>query len=93
MSQENLDTLFEQALKDSKTLEQIKIPQDVPLRLYAFYKQATIGCVKQDYSTNSDLRNSFKMNAWLQVANLTVDEAKQNYIEIINSLLTNNDKS
>jgi hypothetical protein len=32
----------------------------------------------------------FKTNAWMQISHLTTDEAKEQYIEIINSLLKNN---
>jgi acyl-CoA-binding protein len=57
------------------------------LRLYAYYKQATIGVVKINNTTKDlDIRNSFKINAWLQISHLTATEAKQHYIEIIASL-------
>ncbi len=54
--------------------------------LYANYKQATFGTV-QHQNNNFDLRNAFKTNAWMQVSHLTPDEAKENYIQIISSIL------
>jgi acyl-CoA-binding protein len=57
------------------------------LRLYAFYKQATFGSAQYNLSENFDLRNAFKTNAWMQISHLSVDESKEQYIEIINSLL------
>jgi acyl-CoA-binding protein len=54
--------------------------------VYAFYKQATFGHVDlQRYL--SSLRDAFKINAWMQISHLTADEAKEYYIEIINSIL------
>ena len=42
---------------------------------------------KKHLSENFDLRNAFKTNAWMQISHLSVDESKEQYIEIINSLL------
>lgn len=84
MSQ-NTDQLFKEAFeKASATI--IKLPPDIRLRLYAYYKQATL-----DYSHNFvynevDLIRGFKFNAWQQVAHLTQEEAKILYIELVNSL-------
>ena len=69
-------------------MTQASLPQDVQLRLYAFYKQATFGTLNYNLSENFDLRNAFKTNAWIQISHLTVEEAKVHYIEIINSLKT-----
>ena len=58
------------------------------LILYGLYKQATSERTNQSqYQNPQDLINAFKLNAWMQVKHLTVDEAKEKYIEIINSLL------
>jgi len=63
------------------------LPPDVMLRIYAYYKQATHGTVGFRPINNSDLRNAFKTNAWMQISHLTPEEAKERYIETINSLL------
>ena len=86
--QEDLEKRFENAVALANTITQAELPQDVQLRLYAFYKQATFGTAKYNLSDNFDLRNAFKTNAWIQISHLTIDEAKEQYIEIINSLLT-----
>lgn len=84
MSQKT-DLLFKEACaKASET--SIELPPDIRLRLYAYYKQATL-----DYSHNFlynevDLIRGFKFNAWKQVTHLTQNEAKILYIELVNSL-------
>jgi acyl-CoA-binding protein len=37
--------------------------------------------------SSNDLRNAFKTNAWMQISHISSDEAKELYIETINSLL------
>jgi acyl-CoA-binding protein len=87
MIEKDLDTRFTEAVEKASKMTQASLPQDVQLRLYAFYKQATFGTAKYSQSENFDLRNAFKSNAWLQISHFTSDEAKEHYIEIINSLL------
>ena len=84
MAEKDLDTLFQEAYEKASGMTE-SLPQDVMLRIYAYYKQATSGEPK-GYYQNFDLRNAFKMNAWIQVQHLTPDEAKQLYIETINSI-------
>lgn len=86
MNEQDLNTRFDAAVAIAAEMSQSSLPQDVQLRLYANYKQATFGTV-QSQNSNFDLRNAFKTNAWMQVSHLTVDEAKENYIEIINSIV------
>ncbi|WP_286965978.1 acyl-CoA-binding protein [Flavobacterium sp. UBA4854] len=86
MTDKDLDIRFAKAVKVAMTMTQASLPQDVQLRLYAFYKQATFGTAVYNQSENFDLRDAFKTNAWMQISHMSVDEAKENYIEIINSL-------
>lgn len=86
MTQKDLDTRFNEAVEKASKMTQASLPQDVQLRLYAFYKQATIGTLEIRQTSNFHLRDAFKTNAWMQISHLSVDEAKENYIEIINSL-------
>ena len=88
MTEKNLDIRFLEAVEIASKMTQASLPQDVQLRLYAFYKQATFGTAKYNQSENFDLRNACKTNAWIQISHLSIDEAKENYIEIINSLIT-----
>ena len=57
-------------------------PADVLLKLYAYYKKAT-----NDYSRPSSKKpiiNAFKTNALFQLENITHDEAKHKYIDLVN---------
>ena len=86
MSKKDLDTRFLEAVQIASEMTQASLPQDVQLRLYAFYKQATSGTINFNENSNFDLRNAFKTNAWMQISNLSVNEAKEAYIEAINLL-------
>lgn len=87
MNNKDIDTRFIEAVEIASKMTQASLPQDVQLRLYAFYKQATYGTLNFNHSESFDLRNAFKTNAWIQISHLSVDEAKEQYIEIINSLV------
>lgn len=87
MNKKDLDTRFQEAVEIASKMTQASLPQDVQLRLYALYKQATYGTLSYNHSDSSDLRNAFKTNAWIQVSHLSTDEAKEQYVEMINSLL------
>lgn len=60
------------------------ISQDKMLMLYAYHKQAIHGnyIEKKGESSFSDYIQTFKNNAWSQVKGLTVDQAKQKYIDV-----------
>ncbi|WP_348825210.1 acyl-CoA-binding protein [Flavobacterium aestuarii] len=87
MTGEDLDKKFQEAVEIASLMTQASLPQDVQLRLYAFYKQATFDKSNFTVTDNSDLRNAFKTNAWIQISHLTQDEAKKNYIKLIHSLV------
>jgi acyl-CoA-binding protein len=86
MPEKELDIRFQEAVSIASKMTQASLPQDVQLRLYAYYKQATFGTI-QNNMPSEDLRNAFKTNAWMQISHLSVDNAKELYIEIIQSLL------
>ena len=57
-------------------------PADTLLKLYAYYKKAT-----NDYgrpSSRTPIINAFKTNALFQAQDITEDEAKQAYIDLVN---------
>ncbi|RRA96191.1 acyl-CoA-binding protein [Paenimyroides viscosum] len=84
MSQ-NTDQLFKEAFeKASETI--IKLPPDIRLRLYAYYKQATLNYSHDFVYKEVDLIRGFKFNAWKQVTHLTQEEAKILYIDLVKSL-------
>lgn len=87
MNTKDLYTRFQKAVEIASNMTQASLPQDVQLRLYAYYKQATYGTLSYNHSESYDLRNAFKTNAWIQISHLSVNESKEKYIEIINSLL------
>jgi acyl-CoA-binding protein len=83
MQEKDLDTRFEEAVSIANSMSQATLPQDVALRLYAYYKQATFGTIDTRVSPVYDVRNAFKTNAWMQISHLSSDEAKELYIEAI----------
>lgn len=61
----------------------LKFPPDIMLHFYAYYKRGT---QKNSFYTpkpNEDLRSGFKANALLQVENLSQQEARTKYIEMV----------
>jgi acyl-CoA-binding protein len=89
MEEKELDIRFEEAVILANTMSQSELPQDVQLRLYAFYKQATHGTIDTRISPVYDVRNAFKTNAWMQISHLSQTECKELYIEMINDLAKN----
>ena len=45
MTEKDLDTRFQEAVDIATEMSQSSLPQDVQLRLYAYYKQATFGTI------------------------------------------------
>ncbi|MBT8319645.1 MAG: acyl-CoA-binding protein [Gramella sp.] len=66
----------------SSTAQQF--PPDVLLHFYALYKRATEKNGFYIPPTNTgDLRSAFKINALVQVKDLSKQEAKERYIEMV----------
>lgn len=84
--EKDLNTEFEEAYIFACNTS-IKLPPDIMLAFYAYYKQATKGINYAKPSGNIQLRNSFKLNAWFQLSHLSEDEAKQEYINLVNKHL------
>lgn len=87
MIEKDLDTQFLEAVEIASEMTQASLPQDVQLRLYAFYKQATFGTLDLKQTSSYHLRDAFKTNAWMQISHLTSEQAKEQYIEMINILI------
>jgi acyl-CoA-binding protein len=83
MHKKELEQRFIEAVEIADNMTQSSLPQDIQLRLYAFYKQATIGTIDTREQHQFDLRNAFKTNAWMQISHLSIEEAKEAYIEAI----------
>lgn len=88
MNDETLNKEFDEAFKAASTAN-ITLPPDVMLKFYAYYKQATKG--NQSYihkpSGDVELRNAFKINAWLQLNHISEQEAKKEYIKLVNKYI------
>jgi len=80
-----IDELFEEALQKATEIT-YPLPIDVRLQLYAYYKQATQEPINTTSSNEHELVNSFKMNAWMQVRQMSVEQAKIEYIKQIDYL-------
>lgn len=82
-----LDQAFEEAVAKASREEQHLVPPDTQLHLYAYYKRA----IDEPFVNNrsfqvNDLRNAFKMNALIQVQQLSKAEAMRRYIQIIEEM-------
>ena len=66
------------------------VPQDMMLKLYAFYKQATFGDAILIEEEESTIKNAFKFNAWNQLKGMPKEKAKQEYINLAKEILTTN---
>ena len=58
-------------------------PADFLLRLYAYYKKATNNYDRP--SSRKPIINAFKTNALFQIKDISEDEAKQEYIDLVNN--------
>ncbi|KVV15196.1 acyl-CoA-binding protein [Flavobacterium sp. TMP13] len=86
MTVKDLDTRFSDAVESASKMTKNSLAPDMQLRLYAFYKQATFGTAVYNNSNSFDLRDAFKTNAWMQISHYTIAEAKEAYIEIVNTI-------
>jgi acyl-CoA-binding protein len=78
----DLNKKFEAAFAKASSYH-LTLPPDIMLKLYAFYKQATKGSNYKPSEGDVKLINAFKHNAWIQLSNLTEEEAKQGYIDLV----------
>ncbi|PCI04868.1 MAG: FeS assembly SUF system protein [Flavobacteriaceae bacterium] len=39
-------------------------------------------------SDENDVKSAFKLNAWMQISNLSIDDAKKMYIRLVNEHIT-----
>lgn len=86
MSDSELDKDFEEAFEKASNMTQPLAP-DVMLKLYAYYKHATLNNSRFKQSGSNDLRNAFKTNALMQVSQISQDDAKKEYIKLVNEIL------
>lgn len=84
----SIDVQFQEAYTIVASLSQDQFAPDTLLKLYAYYKQATYGDNNPEFiETNElDLRNGFKLNAWIQLRGMSIEKAKKEYIKIVKEL-------
>ena len=82
---QELDEKFEKAFEIASAMTQ-KLPPDVMLKFYAYYKLATKGKTYANPSGKSQLRNAFKLNALFQLHDLSENDAKEKYIELVEKI-------
>jgi diazepam-binding inhibitor (GABA receptor modulator, acyl-CoA-binding protein) len=80
---------FEQASKDVHTLKE-RPGNDTLLTLYSLHKQASVGDVNGEEPGMFDFIAKAKYNAWATKKGLTKEEAMQQYVDLVQSLLSSN---
>ena len=81
----NIQAAFEKAVTESKQLPE-KPDNMTLLQIYALYKQATAGDVEGKRPGFTDMVGRAKYDAWAGLKGKSSDEAKQAYIDLIESL-------
>ena len=83
-----LQEQFEQASIDVKKLSE-KPSNDILLKLYVFYKQATEGNNETEAPTNPfDFVGKAKHQAWLNIKDTDKETAMKEYIDQVRSLIS-----
>jgi len=83
MSDLNAD--FEKAVAESKQLPE-KPDNMTLLKIYALYKQASTGDAEGKRPGFADMVGRAKWDAWNELKGKSADEAKQEYVDLIESL-------
>lgn len=81
----DLETRFKQAADDVQNLDE-RPDNDTMLKLYALFKQASEGDVSGDKPGFFDFVGVAKYEAWEKLQGMDPDEAKQKYIDLVESL-------
>ena len=81
----SLQERFDQAQADSKQLPER--PDNLTLlKIYALFKQATVGDAQGERPGMTDFVGRAKYDAWAERQGLSKEEAMQQYIDLIESL-------
>jgi len=81
----DLKKKFEAAAKDSKSLTTRPSDEDM-LRLYAYYKQASVGDATGDRPGAFDFVNRAKFDAWARLKGTDTDKAMKSYVDLVERL-------
>lgn len=83
----NMDNLnFENAVAQSKNLKN-RPSNDILLKLYALFKQATEGDVSGERPGGFDFKGAAKYDAWASLKGKDVEVAKNEYVALVASLI------
>ena len=80
-----LKSKFEQAVADSKKLPE-RPDNETLLKIYALYKQATVGDATGKRPGFMDMVGRAKWDAWKAVEGKSAGDAMQAYVDLIDSL-------
>jgi acyl-CoA-binding protein len=80
-----LESKFKKAAEEAKQLPK-RPSDDVLLKLYAFYKQATEGDAKGKRPGMLDFVGQAKYDAWAKLKGTAKDKAMQAYIDLVEKL-------
>ncbi|MBL8364851.1 acyl-CoA-binding protein [Acidovorax sp. 210-6] len=81
----DLNAAFEAAVANSKNLSE-RPDNATLLKIYALYKQGTAGDNAEKKPGFSDMVGRAKWDAWNNLKGTAQDDAKQQYIDLIESL-------
>lgn len=81
----DLNAAFEAAVANSKNLSE-RPDNATLLKIYALYKQGTAGDNAEKKPGFSDMVGRAKWDAWNNLKGTAPDDAKQQYIDLIESL-------
>ena len=81
----NLDARFFEASEEAKDLS-ARPDDDTLLRLYALYKQATVGDVEGKRPGMLNPVGRAKYDAWAEEEGMSSDEAKRRYVALVEEL-------
>ncbi len=81
----DLNAAFEAAVKNSTSISE-RPDNATLLKLYALYKQTTEGDNEAKKPSFTDMGGRAKWDAWEKLKDTSADDAKQQYIDLIESL-------
>ena len=76
---------FEASVANSKNLTE-KPSNDILLKIYSLFKQATEGDITGDRPGGFDFKGAAKFDAWKKLEGKDQNECMQEYIDLIDSL-------
>lgn len=85
---QQLDTDFKNTVNYVNSNKEISanLNDTILLNIYAYYKQATIGPNTYQQPMMLYLKEYNKWKAWAQLGEMTSNEAKKKYVELINNI-------